>query len=383
MRNWFARRKKEQVPQDQNTEQPESDLPEEAELNQDDRPLEEDAAVITSTPASEPEPTPEPESESIDIEQANPVEHKQSLFKRLVQGLSKSRSGLVDRISQVLTRRSAIDEELYEELEEVLIQADVSVSTATTLVDTLRKRVKQEHLSQPEAVEPILREEMVRLLQAAPQPLTQPKKGELTVFLVVGVNGAGKTTTIGKLAARYRNAGMRVILGAADTFRAAAIEQLEAWSQRAQVEMIKHQEGSDPAAVAFDSIQAAKARKADVLIIDTAGRLQTKTHLMQELSKINRVVERELGRKADETLLVLDATTGQNGLSQARQFSEATPISGVVLTKLDGTARGGIILSVTAELQLPVKLIGIGEGIPDLRDFDAESFVAALFNRAQ
>ena len=220
---------------------------------------------------------------------------------------------------------------------------------------------------------------MVRLLESVAQPLTQPKR-RINRLSVVGVNGAAKQPP--SQTGRYKAAGLQVLLGAADTFRAAAIEQLEVWSERAQVGLIKHQEGSDPAAVAFDSIRAARARNADVVIIDTAGRLQTKTHLMQELAKINRVVERELGRKADETLLVLDATTGQNGLSQARLFSEATPVSGVALTKLDGTARGGIILSVTDELKLPVKLIGIGEGIDDLRDFDAASFVAALFHRS-
>jgi fused signal recognition particle receptor len=365
VRKWFTRNKKEQVPAE------------------DAQTGSEAAAQVAEAPSADSAAPTTTETATADMTGAETAaEQPKGLFRRLVQGLSKSRAGFVDRISQVLTRRGAIDEELYDELEEVLIQADVSVSTATALVDEVRKRVKSEHITQTDEVEPILRAEMVRLLESVAQPLTQPKKGELTVFLVVGVNGAGKTTTIGKLAARYKAAGLQVLLGAADTFRAAAIEQLEVWSERAQVGLIKHQEGSDPAAVAFDSIRAARARNADVVIIDTAGRLQTKTHLMQELAKINRVVERELGRKADETLLVLDATTGQNGLSQARLFSEATPVSGVALTKLDGTARGGIILSVTDELKLPVKLIGIGEGIDDLRDFDAASFVAALFHRS-
>lgn len=371
MRKWFTRQKKEPLPTQEVQTSSESAVQEEVTQNQNQEVAEPPVTGTVNGSGSHEH-----------IDEATEVEQPKGFFRRLVQGLSKSRAGFVDRITQVLTRRGAIDDELYEELEEVLIQADVNVNTATTLVEAVRKRVRNEHITQPDAIEPILREEMVHLLQAVSQPLSQPEQGDLTVFLVVGVNGAGKTTTIGKLAARYKAAGLQVLLGAADTFRAAAIEQLEIWSERAQVGLIKHQEGSDPAAVAFDTIRAAQARKADVVIIDTAGRLQTKTHLMQELSKINRVIERELQRKADETLLVLDATTGQNGLSQARLFSEATPVSGVVLTKLDGTARGGIILSVTSELQLPVKLIGIGEGLDDLRDFDAESFVAALFHRS-
>lgn len=320
--------------------------------------------------AAEPEPPPHPVGTG-----APTKEETQGFFRRLVRGLAKTRS----RITQVLTGRSSIDADLYTDLEEALIQADVGISTATHLVDAVKKRVNQEHVTNPQEVAGILRAEMVKVLEEPAQPLTTPTAGQLTVFLVVGVNGAGKTTTIGKLAARYQRAGLRVILGAADTFRAAAIEQLEEWGKRAGVDVVKHQEGSDPASVAFDAVQAAKARRADVLIIDTAGRLQTKQHLMQELSKINRVVERELGRKPDEVLLVMDATTGQNGLSQARVFSEATPVTGVALTKLDGTARGGIVLAVAADMHLPVKLIGIGEGIDDLRDFAPAAFAAALF----
>ena len=272
-----------------------------------------------------------------------------------------------------------IDEELYEELEEILIQADVGVPTTMGLVEAVRERVSQERIKEPSEVQRLLQEEMQRILEAASVPLIQNSSNGPLVYVMVGVNGTGKTTTVGKLAHRYKTQGKRVLLCAADTFRAAAIDQLEVWSHRTGVELIKHQEGSDPAAVAFDSVQAAKAREADVLLIDTAGRLQTKTNLMRELGKIHRVVTRELGREPDEVLLVIDATTGQNGLSQARLFADAVPLSGVVLTKLDGTAKGGIVLAISSEMQLPVKLIGIGEAMEDLRDFDPVAFTTALF----
>ncbi len=221
--------------------------------------------------------------------------------------------------------------------------------------------------------------EIHNLLAAAAKPLASPARGELCTYMVVGVNGAGKTTTIGKLAARFRKADWKVLVAAGDTFRAAAVEQLETWTRRAGVQLVAHQEGSDPAAVAFDAVQAAMARQAEALIIDTAGRLQNKTHLMQELAKVYRVACRELAKPLDEVLLVLDAGTGQNALSQARLFSEAVPVSGVILTKLDGTAKGGIVLAITAELGLPVKLVGLGEEIEDLQDFAPDPFVQALF----
>lgn len=286
----------------------------------------------------------------------------------------------MDKLGQMILGRTVIDEELYEELEELLILADVGAPTATSLVEAVRKRVRSEKVKDPHMVTGLLQEEMCRILQSGSAPLAQSGPVKPLVYLMVGVNGAGKTTSIAKLAYRYKSEGRRVMLCAADTFRAAAIDQLEVWAQRIGIDLIKHQEGSDPAAVAFDSIQAAKARGMDVLLIDTAGRLQTKTHLMQELAKITRVVTRELGREPDEILLVLDATTGQNGMSQARLFAEATPVSGVILTKLDGTAKGGIVLAIASEMQLPVKLIGIGEGMDDLRDFDPQAYVAALFD---
>jgi fused signal recognition particle receptor len=318
--------------------------------------------------------------------QGQPIELKErrgGLFSRLVQGLTKTRMNLVQKVTHILSGRSAIDEGLYEELEEALIQADVGLPTTERIVAAVRKRVAQEHVRDPQEVENLLKEEMTRILTEPAQPLATPQPDHLLVFLVVGVNGSGKTTTIGKLAYQYRNQGLRVVLGAADTFRAAAIDQLAMWAQRSGAELVRHQEGSDPAAVAFDAVRAAQSRRADVLIIDTAGRLQTKAPLMQELAKIHRVVERELGRKPDEVLLVLDATTGQNGMSQARLFNEAINVTGVVLTKLDGTAKGGIVLAIAAELGLPVKLIGIGEGTNDLREFDAKAFVSALFTREE
>lgn len=304
---------------------------------------------------------------------------RRGMFARLREGLSRTRAGMSERIVQLVAGRSAIGEDLYEELEEVLIQADVGVPTTLRIVEGVRSRVEASRSKDPSVITPFVAEEMRDILSVGSSSLARPEPGAPKVFMVVGVNGAGKTTTIGKLAARYKAEGYRVILGAGDTFRAAAIDQLAVWADRAGVELIKHQEGSDPAAVAYDAVQAAKARNADVLILDTAGRLQNKVNLMRELSKVYRVVEREWGAPPDETLLVVDANTGQNGLSQARQFMEATPLTGVVLTKLDSTSKGGIVLAIAAEIGLPVKLIGVGEAIDDLRDFDADEFVRALF----
>lgn len=294
-------------------------------------------------------------------------------------GLVKTRTSLGQRLKEAFTRRSVIDDSLYENLEEVLIQADVGVPTTMALVSALQEKVRRTRVQDPDQVQKLLAMEISQLLKAKAQPLVQPQKGKLLVFLVVGVNGAGKTTTIGKMAYRYKQEGWKTIIAAGDTFRAAAVEQLEVWAQRSGVSIITSQEGSDPAAVVFDAIAAATARQAEVLIIDTAGRLQNKAHLMQELAKVQRVAARELGRPLDEILLVLDAGTGQNALSQARLFSEAVPVSGVVLTKLDGTAKGGIVLAIASELELPVKLVGLGEGIEDLYPFDADAFVRAIF----
>lgn len=311
------------------------------------------------------------------------VEGKRSLFGRLREGLAKTRENLAVRVRESLSRRRSVDEELFEELEEALIQADAGVETSLALIEEVRRRAREERVKEAEAVEGLLIEAMKALLAGEPLRV-RPAEGEtLLVVALVGVNGSGKTTTAGKLAARFRAEGRRVVIGAADTFRAAAIDQLAVWCERTGAELIAQQPGSDPAAVAYDAVHAARARRADALILDTAGRLQTKSNLMQELGKVFRVVERELGRAPDETLLVVDGATGQNALSQGRIFKETVPLTGIVLTKLDGTAKGGVVLGVKRELDLPVKLIGIGESADDLRDFDPGDFVDALFARGE
>jgi len=301
-------------------------------------------------------------------------------FSRLKEGLTKTRQGFVEKIDNLVHRHKEINEELYEELEELLIQADVGVNTAFELVEGLRQAVKERRLTEALQVKDVLKEQISEILGKNNAQLNYSPEGP-TVIVVVGVNGVGKTTTIGKLANWCKTNGQKTIIGAADTFRAAAIDQLDVWSNRAGVDMVKHQEGSDPAAVAFDSLQAAKARKADVLIIDTAGRLHTKSNLMEELKKINRVLGRELPGAPSEVLLVLDATTGQNAVIQAQQFSEAVDVTGIALTKLDGSAKGGVVIAICQSLQIPVKLIGVGEGIDDLRPFNPEEFVEALFEK--
>jgi fused signal recognition particle receptor len=269
---------------------------------------------------------------------------------------------------------------LYEELEEILISADVGVTTTMELVDRLRKEVKERKIKDPAELHPLLTELIAEILggDEARSRLNLREDG-LTVILFVGVNGVGKTTTIGKLAHRFKSEGKKVILAAGDTFRAGAIEQLETWGKRVGVDVIKHQAGADPAAVIYDGIQAARSRKADILLCDTAGRLQNKVNLMEELKKVHRVIQRELPDAPHEVLLVLDATTGQNALVQAKQFSEAVQVSGIVLTKLDGTAKGGIVIAISNELKIPVKLVGLGEKADDLQDFDPDQFLHALF----
>lgn len=298
---------------------------------------------------------------------------------KLKEGLTKTRQGLVEKVEQLITFRKTIDEELYEELEDVLIQADVGVNTTLRLLEGLRREVKERKITESADLKELLKEQISLVLQNQGSPLNLPE-GQTAVILVVGVNGAGKTTTIGKLAYRYRQQGKRVVVAAADTFRAAAIDQLEIWGNRAGVEVISHKEGSDPAAVVFDALQAARSRRADILIADTAGRLHTKVNLMEELKKVRRVVEREYPDAPHEVLLVLDATTGQNAIQQAKMFTEAAGVTGIVLTKLDGTAKGGIVIAIGDELQIPVKLIGIGEQMDDLRDFSAQEFIEALFD---
>ena len=299
------------------------------------------------------------------------------IFSKIKSGLQKTRDSMVKQVEGMLGSFKKIDEELFEELEEILIMSDVGVATSTKICDILRERVKQNKITDPAQIRDEIQsiiEEMVSGGEAL-HLTTQP-----SVILVIGVNGVGKTTTIGKLAANLKADGKKVILGAADTFRAAAIDQLQIWADRAGVSLVKHHEGADPAAVVYDAIVAAKARKCDVVICDTAGRLHNKKNLMDELSKISRVIEREAAECDVEVLLVLDATTGQNAVNQAKQFQEAAGITGIVLTKLDGTARGGIIIAIKDELGLPVKYIGVGEQIDDLQPFVPSEFVDALFS---
>ncbi len=300
------------------------------------------------------------------------------LFKKIKEGLKKTRESVVNKIDSMLKSFTKIDEELFEELEELLIMGDVGVNTATKITDELRKRVKKEGVTNPEEVMGLLQEITADMLRGGEELHISTKP---SVILVIGVNGVGKTTTIGKLANNLRKQGKKVILAAADTFRAAAIDQLEIWGERARCDVIKQKEGSDPAAVVYDAISAAKARGADIIIADTAGRLHNKKHLMGELAKISRIIDRELPDADKEFLIVLDATTGQNAVNQAKAFKDSTGITGIVLTKLDGTAKGGVVLSIKEELGVPVKYIGVGEQMDDLQPFDADDFAQALFTR--
>jgi fused signal recognition particle receptor len=289
---------------------------------------------------------------------------------------------IAQKIDQIVTGRGRIDEELFEELEELLLQADVNVHTTNVILKDLRASVEDQRMVNSHQVLDRLRADMSAVFlgpNGKSDLALRTGPTDPTLYLIVGVNGVGKTTTIAKLAHRLQKSGKRVVLAAGDTFRAAAIDQLEIWANRTNTEMVKHREGADPSAVVFDAIKAARARNAHFVIADTAGRLHTRTNLMDELKKINRITERELGRPADEILLVLDATTGQNAISQAKLFMQAIPVSGIVLTKLDGTARGGIVVTIADELKLPIKLVGLGEKQDDLREFDPNSFVASLF----
>jgi fused signal recognition particle receptor len=286
--------------------------------------------------------------------------------------------GLFQKIDRLITGRGKIDDELYDELEELLIQADVSVHTTTRIVEELRQATRRNRLSTAEDVRAHLQQELAAILSAPDGELARSESPP-TVYLIVGVNGTGKTTTIAKLAYRLTQQGQKGLLAAADTFRAAAIDQLEVWARRVGLEVVKHQEGADPGAVVYDAVQAARARRLDFLIVDTAGRLHTKVNLMEELKKLHRIVQRELGRPPDEVLLVLDGTVGQNAISQAKSFGDALGLTGIVLTKLDGTARGGVVITIKDELKIPIKLVGTGEKLPDLDVFRPEPFVAALF----
>ncbi len=341
----------------------------EAEALETEEPDVEVAAPITAA-----EIEPEPLEVATVVEEPEPV----SMLQRLRSGLSKTRSSLVGRVDALLGSHAKLDDAFLEELEEILITADFGMQATQELVQALTLRLKEIEPDDPGQLRTILGEEIRLRLKTGTSEWPQPERGPL-VILVVGVNGVGKTTTIGKLAKQFADQGKRVVLGAGDTFRAAAAEQLEIWGTRSGAEVIRHNEGSDPAAVAFDAAKAAVARKADVLILDTAGRLHTKVNLMEELKKIRRVVDREIPGAPHETLLVLDATTGQNALIQAKMFQEAVAVSGIALTKLDGTAKGGIVVAISSQLDLPVRLIGVGEGVADLRPFDADEFVEALF----
>ena len=305
------------------------------------------------------------------------AEEKMGFFKRLVAGLNKTRDNIVSGMDSIFHGFSKIDEDFYEELEEVLIMGDLGVKATYAILDDLRKKVKEQHIKEPAACRQILIDSIKEQMDVGETAYEFEEK--TSVVMVIGVNGVGKTTTIGKLAGKLRAQGKKVVLAAADTFRAAAGEQLKEWANRAQAELIGGQEGSDPAAVVYDAVAAAKARHADVLLCDTAGRLHNKKNLMEELRKMNRIIDREYPEAFRETLVVLDATTGQNALQQAKEFNEVADITGIILTKMDGTAKGGIAVAIQAELGIPVKYIGVGETIEDLQKFDADTFVNALF----
>ena len=304
-------------------------------------------------------------------------EEKKGFFGRLVAGLTKTRNSIASVFDDIFSGFSAIDDDFYEELEEVLVMADIGIHTTETIIENLKAKVKENHLKEPSECREYLIQSIKDQMSVSEDAYDFENKK--TVMLVIGVNGVGKTTSVGKLAGQYKNAGKKVLLAAADTFRAGAIEQLTEWSHRAGVDIIAGQEGSDPAAVVFDALASAKARNTDILICDTAGRLHNKKNLMEELKKINRIIDREYPDAYRETMIVLDGTTGQNALVQAKQFKEAADITGIILTKLDGTAKGGIAIAIQSELGVPVKYIGIGEKIEDLQKFDSNSFVDALF----
>ncbi len=304
-------------------------------------------------------------------------EEKKGFFKRLVTGLSKTRNQIVSGIDSVFHGFSNIDDDFYEELEEILIMGDLGVHATMNIIEDLKEKVKKDHIKEPAECKQLLIDSIKEQMDVG--EAAYEFENQTSVVLVIGVNGVGKTTTIGKLAGKLRAQGKKVVFAAADTFRAAAGEQLKEWANRSDADFIGGQEGSDPAAVVYDAVAAAKSRKADVLLVDTAGRLHNKKNLMEELRKINRVLEREYPESYRETLIVLDGTTGQNALAQAREFQEVTDISGVVLTKMDGTAKGGIAVAIQAELGIPVKYIGVGESIDDLQKFCSDDFVNALF----
>jgi fused signal recognition particle receptor len=307
-------------------------------------------------------------------------------LKKLKSGLAKTRDTFFGKVTQLVSSKTVIDDEMLDRLEEILISSDVGVETTMVILDNIKRRVKEEHYQSSDQLTVLLKDEIAKVLhvngEQGPTDIRLPDKPRPYVMMIVGVNGVGKTTTIGKLAHNYRLAGYKVLVGAADTFRAAANEQLEIWARRAGVEIIQQSRGSDPAAVAFDSLSSGIAKKSDIVLIDTAGRLHTRVNLMEELKKIRRVLEKRMPGAPHEVLLVLDATTGQNALQQVRQFTSAVNVTGLIVTKLDGTAKGGIVLAISNELKIPVKFVGVGEQIDDLQPFDRKVFVDALFERS-
>ena len=308
------------------------------------------------------------------------VPQEPNLLDRLKAGIEKTRAGLVDRVEDIISGKKEIDADLLEELEYTLITADIGVKTATEILDRIRQRVDRKLVNDATELKGLIREQLLEVLQATERPMAHVDQPP-AVVMIVGVNGSGKTTTIGKLSNRFKSEGRSVLLCAADTFRAAAIEQLEVWGQRTQTDIIRQKAGSDPSAVVFDAVQAAKARKTDYVIVDTAGRLHTKDNLMAELEKMRRTAAKVIPDAPHEVWLVLDATTGQNGLEQARKFTETSGVTGIVLTKLDGTAKGGVVIAIARELNLPIRFIGVGEKTEDLLPFDPEEFIQSLFEK--
>ena len=371
---------------EQPEESPEAEAPEQdaeaeetelAEASEDAEPAEEPAEASEPEEAEQSEEPEDISGESEEVPEEEPEEpKKKGFFAKIRDGLRKTKDAMIARMQQVVNTFTKIDDDLFDQLEETMIMSDLGPETSVEICETLRKRVKERGVTDPSLIMGMIQEIITEML-GEDQTLEYPTKP--TVVVVIGVNGAGKTTTIGKLCHQLKSEGKKVLVAAADTFRAAAIDQLEVWTQRAGVDIVKHAEGSDPASVVYDAIDAAKARGCDVLICDTAGRLHNKKNLMQELAKINRIIETRAEGCHQEVLLVLDATTGQNAVNQARLFQEVVNITGIVLTKLDGTAKGGIIVSIRNELGIPVKLIGVGEKIEDLQPFHAEDFVRALF----
>ena len=378
----MSKEKEEQTPEavaEEVTEEAES-IEEEAKESFEAEPMED-----TSEESSETEPTEdtseqnsETESSENESEENSETEKKQGFFSRLVAGLTKTRDSFVSGIDSIFSGFSSIDDDFYEEIEEILIMGDIGVRATQEILENLQQKVKENHIKQPEECKELLIQSIKEQMEVG--ETAYRFEHEKSVVLVVGVNGVGKTTSVGKLAGKLKAQGRKVVLAAADTFRASAGAQLEEWAHRAGVDMIGGQEGADPAAVVYDAVAAAKARKADVLLCDTAGRLHNKKNLMEELKKINRIIDKEYPDAFRETLVVLDGTTGQNALAQAKQFMEVADITGIILTKMDGTAKGGIAVAIQSELGIPVKYIGVGETIDDLQKFDSEQFVDALFS---